>query len=134
MKRVILLAVLLALALYAAPAGAIDETLLEGLPVTEDYITYEVIGNTVTIRYYASPEVHAVIPSQINGLTVTAIGDFAFSNCEISSVTIPETVTTIGAGAFEHCYGLSEITIPSSVLLPRLNNGQITRRKLSSSF
>ncbi len=56
------------------------------------------------------------IPENIDGYTVTAIGDRAFSEMtEMTSITIPNTVTSIGTRAFYGCSGLTEITIPSSV-------------------
>ena len=33
----------------------------------------------------------------------------------MTSVTIPNSVTSIGEGAFEHCTGLTSVTIPNSV-------------------
>ena len=44
-----------------------------------------------------------VIPSTINGLDVTHITENAFKNTYITSVTIPESVTTIEPSAFEGC-------------------------------
>ncbi|MBR4312471.1 MAG: leucine-rich repeat domain-containing protein [Bacteroidaceae bacterium] len=47
--------------------------------------------------------------------TVTAIGDYAFYTSEITSITIPNTVVSIGENAFTYCRSLTSITIPASV-------------------
>jgi len=48
--------------------------------------------------------------------TATSIGDQAFINCYgLTSVTIPTSVTSIGGYAFDGCSGLTSITIPTSV-------------------
>ncbi len=48
--------------------------------------------------------------------SVTSIGDIAFYSCDsLSSVTIGNSVTSIGDYAFEYCDSLTSITIPSSV-------------------
>ena len=66
-----------------------------------------------------STEGTLVIPASVTGkdgndYTVIGFGYAAFSGCRLTSVTIPETVTTIGEYAF-HNSALTSITIPSSV-------------------
>ena len=47
--------------------------------------------------------------------SVTSIGDWAFAGCSsLTSITIPESVTSIGAHAFEDCTSLTSIIIYSS--------------------
>ncbi|MCB6089277.1 leucine-rich repeat domain-containing protein, partial [Flavobacterium psychrophilum] len=49
--------------------------------------------------------------------SVTTIGDEAFADCSgLTSVTIPNSVTTIGDGSFARCSGLTSVTIPNSVI------------------
>ena len=48
--------------------------------------------------------------------SVTSIGNGAFSGCNsLTSVTIPDSVTTIGYSAFNRCSSLTSVTIPDSV-------------------
>ena len=48
--------------------------------------------------------------------SVTSIGSSAFENCSgLTSVTIPNSVTSIGSSAFSGCSGLTSVTIPNSV-------------------
>ena len=47
--------------------------------------------------------------------TVTTIGYGAFEDCNITSVTIPDSVTLIRKSAFSGCTGLTRITIPDGV-------------------
>lgn len=48
--------------------------------------------------------------------SVTSIGDHAFQNCcSLKSVTLPESVTRIGDWAFFNCSSLKSVTIPESV-------------------
>ena len=80
---------------------------------------------TVTISRYIGAEENVVIPSQIDGKTVSAIGNVtgmtgAFEGCtNITSVVIPEGVVEIQDNAFYGCSSLETVTIPSGVTLLR---------------
>ena len=48
--------------------------------------------------------------------SVTTIGDGAFVWCyNLKKITLPDSVTEIGDSAFGHCYNLKKITLPDSV-------------------
>ena len=73
--------------------------------------------NTLTITGYTGPPWAVAIPTNIHGLTVVAIGDSAFENSELTSVTIPGSVASIGEGAFTYCYSLTNATIANGVTI-----------------
>ena len=94
---------------------------------------YTTNNGTVTITRYTGPGGAVAIPSTINGLPVTTIGDYyaiygggdmsgtfgsvvgAFGGCtSLTSVTIPNSVTSIGDYAFSGT-SLTSVTIPNSV-------------------
>ena len=56
------------------------------------------------------------IPSELGGKKVTAIAEGAFfGNTDITSVTIPSGVESIGIYAFSDCTALEKVEIPTSV-------------------
>ncbi len=74
--------------------------------------TFVTTGGTITIMGYTGPGGAVTIPSTINGLPVTRIGDQAFSYCNsLTSITIPASVTSIGDAAFYACDSLMAITV-----------------------
>jgi BspA type Leucine rich repeat region (6 copies) len=70
---------------------------------------------SANIVAYAGPPWVVSIPTHINGLTVTTIGEAAFQVISLINVTIPGSVTSIGDYAFSQCYSLTNVTIPNSV-------------------
>ena len=104
--------------------------------------TYEVANGEATVTRYSGSGGAVAIPSELNGFpvtkvgngwppvfvdggtvasitipnSVTSIGVSAFYNCtSLTSITIPNSVTSIGSNAFESCTSLTSITIPNSV-------------------
>ena len=93
-----------------------------------DGIYYMRNGKSVYVTYYSSNGNYNcaaysgsfVIPSTVTykgeTYSVTAIGKYAFQHCSgLTSVTIPNSVTSIGDYAFQYCSGLTSVTIPNSV-------------------
>ena len=77
---------------------------------------YDKNGNWVENPILPAPYGEFEVPSEIDGKTVTMIGDYAFDRCGgLTSVTIPDSVTSIGELAFFNCDGLTSVTIPDSV-------------------
>jgi len=57
--------------------------------------------------------------------SVTEIGALAFKNCtNLKSIVIPDSVKEIGEKAFENCTGLTSVTIPNSVT--KIGDGAFT--------
>ena len=106
----------------ALPEGVFDDGagIVASADVSGDY-EYKILDNgTAEITKYKGANGVVTIPSTIGGKKVTRIGDFAFSWCstddtDLTSVTIPSSVTSIGSGAFYNCTSLTRVTMPSSV-------------------
>ena len=97
-----------------------------GDPITVDEINYTVLtvpsggkNGEVEVGRNRDASGAITIPATItdgkNTYTVTSIGDYAFDSCHITSVDIPDSVTSIGIGAFSMCSGLTSVDIPDGV-------------------
>ena len=77
--------------------------------IYEDHVLFN--KNKTTLIAYIAREKNYTIPN-----SVTTIGEGAFNGCHfLTSIKIPNSVTTIGEGAFNGCYSLTSINIPNSV-------------------
>ena len=87
-----------------------------------DNIQYNFSGNEATIvghtpnLYYGNLVIPESITNGGKAYTVTGIGEKAFYDCFVTSVTIPNTVTSIAAEAFNHCEYLKTITFPDNAV------------------
>lgn len=135
MKKVLLLfATLFALgqnafAIYdfyaTAPSG---QTLYYRISGGNAIVTYPGYNSDYAYYNYGKPTGNLIIPDSVTngGITyaVISIDDYAFIDCDngpqlggtrLNTVTIPNTVTSIGACAFKDCNGLTSVSIPNSV-------------------
>ena len=77
---------------------------------------YEVHEDQVEIVGYVGDATEVVIPAEYKNLPVTAIGTSAFANrSDLTSVSIPSSITFIGNGAFFGCTGLTAISLPENL-------------------
>jgi hypothetical protein len=112
---------------------------------TEGGWTFTVVNNKAQITSYSWSGGAVTIPSTLGGYpvgtisgqisrsifgdssssitsitipnSITTIGDYAFYGCSsLASVNIPNTVTSIGNNAFSMCTSLNSIVIPNSVI------------------
>ena len=106
-------------------------TLFVASSVWAQYYDFEVDGLYFTIydeevevappsSYHSMYSGSVAIPSAVkyNGTTysVTSIARIAFQHCTgLTSITIPNSVTSIGNSAFSGCTGLTSVTIPESI-------------------
>ena len=72
-------------------------------------------GSVALMRYLGTVTV-VTVPTTLSGKTVSEICENCFKDkTAITSLTIPNSVTSIGSSAFEGCSKLTSITIPDSV-------------------
>ena len=89
-----------------------SESAVTGKLVTEnDMIYYSYNGRKILMRYTGEKTV--IEASDLSG--ITDINPEAFISTNITSVTLPSSVKSIGLNAFGNCENLSTVYIPSSV-------------------
>ena len=82
---------------------------------TDDGFIFYEDGDVCYLLGYTGDKTDLVLPADCNGKAY-AIYQYAFCNCSgLTSITIPDGVTSIGSDAFEDCTSLASITIPASV-------------------
>lgn len=97
-------------------------TIQSGNPAVEDAVNaqlfdFEFIPNNtaVIVKKYNGTAADVTIPSHYKGKPVTMIDHAAFHDSAVTSVTIPDSVTSIPDYAFGYCSQLTNISIPNSV-------------------
>lgn len=119
---------MLILTLVVSVAGHAQKTVGEQTEINGLYYNLDYFDFKKNSRIFGEAEVtdgekkysgDVVIPATVTygkDYKVARISMDAFSSCpELNSVTIPNTVTSIGSAAFSACWYLTSVTIPNSV-------------------
>jgi len=88
--------------------------LMAALTASAQFVFTNLNGSLVVTKYTNDNPV-VVIPAAANGYPVTGIGASSFAYLPVESVTLPDSVTFIGAGAFEGCFDLTNLTVGSGL-------------------
>lgn len=91
--------------------------LQEPITVGDYQLALNVEGTEYTVVKYSGEAKDLEVISEHEGIPVTRIGERAFENCYgLESVIIPSGFTTIGSDAFNYCFTITSIEIPESVV------------------
>ena len=94
---------------------AMGALLLAGELHAQDF-TYTNTNGTITITGYTGSGGDVLIPTTIDGLLVTSIGDSAFYGLtNLTGITIPDSVTNLGDAAFAACVNLAHLAIGKGI-------------------
>lgn len=75
-----------------------------------------IVGECVTSFTNSFSNCSAMTDVTIYSTGLTTIGEYAFNWCyELTGLTIPSTVTTLGQQAFYGCHSLTDVNLPSGV-------------------
>ena len=104
---------------YSSFSLSSDQVLLYGVGTSGDW-TYSVLDSQGTITGYSGGGGAVEIPGVVDGISVVKVGDgfpsiFGNGNTSVTSVTIGDSVTSIGDYAFSYCTSLTSVTIGDSV-------------------
>ena len=107
MKNKALVVWVIALLLFGMAVGAQAESAENALFSSGDW-SYRVRSDgSLEIAKWKGEESELVIPATIDGKKVVAIGDRAFWGCySLTSIKIPDSVTSIGGNPFVGCDAL----------------------------
>lgn len=77
---------------------------------------FNIVGTEASIIGYTGPGGEVVLPDRIGSAMVTSISGNLFSwRTNVTSVTLPESLTNIGESTFYACTSLRKVTIPKGV-------------------
>lgn len=93
-----------------------------------EYPDFTVVDGVITA--YTGSETELVIPAEIDGATITGIGDGVFEGRQaLIAVTLPDTLLSIGDSAFA-ATGLTSVTLPGGIT--SIGDGAFQNTQLTS--
>lgn len=95
--------------------AAVNPGFLTGMINDANRAEFGYYKDTGTIVGYYGNEKNIIIPSSIDGIEMKEIEYNAFSYSKIVSITIPNSITSIGFSAFSFCQNLTSIILPNSI-------------------
>lgn len=132
MKKLLISLLIVCLCLSSAFALAScgcenDSTIVNSSRATEpemvdtDGFGYIALSNdTLAVTQYTGTATEVEVPSEYEGKTITAVGNGTFRSTQVTSVIVPDTVTSIGERAFSNCTNLTSVLLPEG--LKKINN------------
>lgn len=97
------------------PSDTSEESMPSDTTTPIAQFLYKKEGDGIIITGYTGSESHIVIPAKIDGYQVTTVGDSAFSSQTLKSIIISNGIQKIDWFAFNGCTALLSVTIPESV-------------------
>ena len=111
-----LLSIFLALSLLFGLCAGMSVAASAEDEFSEEYFVQDNGDGTCAIAYYSSDATAITVPNTVDGMTVTALSDDCFINCEqLETVILPDSLCVIGNFAFSGCTKLKSITLPEAV-------------------
>jgi len=82
----------------------------DGIPATQFPFTYTNTAGAITITGYTGSGGAVTIPATVSGAPVTSIAASALAGSGITTITLPASITSIGADAFQSCTSLTNLS------------------------
>ena len=116
-SKVISLFLSLILCALILPAGVFADDPVQNRRVESDGFVFSIQNNEASFVSYMGKETEIVIPESVEGCPVTHIGYGVFQSKSkaITSVVIPDTVTSIHEGAFSGCVKMTSVVLSKNL-------------------
>lgn len=78
-------------------------------------LTKDTKENEYKITDFTGKDTDVVLPAYHNGIPVTSVGDYLFSNGDITSIVFPSTIRTLGKYDCRNCIHLTKVDLGSGL-------------------